>query len=316
MKKQIFHLYFNDDFDGVSSAALFFYFVNKKWPGKYKFKYNLAVFKPGCQGEWTGKKLPEPSAVFDFRYHPGASWWFDHHESSFIYKSQKKNFRNTNQKGWDPKRKSCCGLVLDHLSGYFNFEFPDYLKELAKEADIIDSAGYKSAKEALAPKDPAIILSNVLPLGFSIEDAKVWIESLASGPMSEVMKLDLTKKRMLKAERVINKAIEEAKNSSKIIGDTVFLPGGKIFSKFAVYLVYPKAYYAVIVSDMGEYYHIGAGKNPWLKVQDQKDISEIMKKFGGGGHINVGATEVKTKREALQIAEKVVEMLNSKVIRL
>ncbi|MDP3954213.1 MAG: hypothetical protein Q8Q06_02240 [bacterium] len=316
MKKQIFHLYFNDDFDGVSSAALFSYFVNKKWPGKYKFKYNLAVFKPGYQKEWIGKKLPEPSAVFDFRYHPDAGWWFDHHESSFIYESQKKNFKNTAQKAWDKNRKSCCSLILNHLSGYFNFEFPGYLKELAKEADIIDSAGYKSAKEALEPKESAIKLSNILPLGFSTKDAKAWIESLASGPMSEVMKLDLTKKRMLKAERIISKAIEEAKNFSKVIGDTVFLPGGRIFSRFAVYLVYPKAYYAVIVSDVGEYYHIGAGKNPWLEVRDQKDISEVMKKFGGGGHVNVGATEVKTKKEALQIAEKVVEILNSKAVKL
>jgi len=310
MSKQSFNIYLNDDFDGISSAAVFLYFINKKWPGKYKFKYSLAVFKPGYRESWIRKKLSKPSAVFDFRYHPDADWWFDHHGTSFIFEAQKKSFKSTKQKVWDEDSKSCCGLVLKHLAKSFNFEFPGYLKKLARQADIIDAAGYKSARHALMPEEDAIKFSNFLPLGFTSGEAGVWVEKLSSEPMAKVVSIGSVRSRIKKAEKVIVESIENARNNSRILGKTILLFGGKVFSRFAVYYVYPKVPYAVIVSDKSGYYHIGAGKNPWLKIKNQKDLSKIMKEFGGGGHLNVGATEVKTKKEALQIAQKVVEILN------
>src|SRR3989344_1690112 len=148
--KETFSLYFDGDFDGISSATAFLYFINKKYPESYKFNFEALGYKPDYKEWWPNKKLDSPSAVFDFRYHKDADWWFDHHKTSFLSEDDKQHFEKTegnHQKVWDPDAKSCCGLLVRHISRQFNFTFPERILSLAKWTDVTDSAGFSSLEE-------------------------------------------------------------------------------------------------------------------------------------------------------------------------
>ncbi|PJE51375.1 MAG: hypothetical protein COV29_01320 [Candidatus Yanofskybacteria bacterium CG10_big_fil_rev_8_21_14_0_10_36_16] len=311
--QETFTIYMNDDFDGVSSAAVFLYFINKKYPGKYKFKYELLIYKPGYEKWWKNKKLSNPCAVFDFRYHPGADWWFDHHETSFFDNKDKKHFQETKnkKKRWEADAKSACGVVLRHLSQEFDLKFPKHIKEMTKLADLIDSFGYKTAKDSISFKNGAYALSKSFLIYITDSYGGHVAELLSEKPIDEAVKDRQVSLSIKKTESLIMDSINEAKKNSEKIGKVVYLETKNPLTRHNIlYFISPSSAYSVVMTKHNNYYHIGVGYNMWSKHENKKNIAEILKKYGGGGHKGVGATEVGSRKEALQIVKNMVKILN------
>ena len=64
------------------------------------------------------------------------------------------------------------------------------------------------------------------------------------------------------------------------------------------------------ILDKGGEYKVGIGSNKWSKETPRRDLGEIAKSYGGGGHKGVGALFVKTREEAMRIADEIISKLN------
>jgi nanoRNase/pAp phosphatase (c-di-AMP/oligoRNAs hydrolase) len=62
----------------------------------------------------------------------------------------------------------------------------------------------------------------------------------------------------------------------------------------------------------GKLFHLGVGENPWAANKGKIHLGELVKKYGGGGHLSVGATDLNTKGEADRAREEILKVLNKK----
>lgn len=314
-----YHLYFHDDFDGPASAAIFVDFFKKR--GGRIISFNPIDYAQISKEAWPKFKFKEPFVMVDFLYHPKAGWWVDHHVTTFTEAIWRKRFKNDNQHWFNGDFKSCCSLVLDFLKKKHGYKPPKYIEKLAKWGDIIDSASYKSAKQAIEAREGAIILALLLddnsgdlsPRALMLKE-KI-IKSLAEKDIDLIVKESLVKKLIADLRRKRAKRMPKRKDitlfKNVLFSDNTNLD--TLYSHYFGYYLYPKIRYSVYIKklDSNNYpYHVGCGRNPWLKDGTGLNLGRLMKKFNGGGHHDVGGTETKTKSEALEIADKLIKYLN------
>ncbi|MBI2670208.1 MAG: hypothetical protein HYX20_03640 [Candidatus Yanofskybacteria bacterium] len=311
-----YHLYYHNDFDGTASGAIILNFLYSR--GDSIASFNPIDYTPKLIASWVGYKFKKPFILVDFRYHPKADWWFDHHEVSFprLVKTEwKKHFRNDQTHCWDRKRKSCCGLILAHLKKHFGFKLPKHIAELAKWADIIDAAGYKSAREAISYSKPAFQLMAIVTDENNSKNTHDLIKKLAEKSMAKIVKEPRIKTRVSDFILKLKKLIKDLKTISKPYGSTIFFDVSDIspdVSHYMSYFLYPSVKYSVILKrgKGNDYYHLGVGKNPWIGQSEKTNIGELMSKYKGGGHKNVGATQSNSKKEIMKITGEIIEYLN------
>src|SRR5713226_3832465 len=91
-------LYFHSPcFDGVVSSVVAgdFLETNEGWsferfcPVNYDFRAN-----------WLSAELHTPCAVVDFLYHPQATFWADHHPSTFVTLEARTDFEQRKDRRW------------------------------------------------------------------------------------------------------------------------------------------------------------------------------------------------------------------------
>ncbi|MEK7154108.1 MAG: hypothetical protein AAB792_00935, partial [Patescibacteria group bacterium] len=275
-------------------------------------------YSPTLKKNWANFKFREPFIIIDFLYHPKASWWFDHHPTSFARKVWREKFKGDKNHVFDLIKKSACDLMAGHLKKEFNYKLPKFITGLIKWATIIDSASYKSAKEAIESRQPAIKLALALdPINFKARAMAKYFEaiikSLACEPIAKTVQIPIVKKEIRRIEKK-NKEAEQVFGKISVLTDkVVFIDGTKTgaqLSNFFGYYFYPEIDYAATLEFYGKYYHLIVGKNPWKKIPARVHIGEMLNKYGGGGHRTVGGVERKTKSEILKIAEEVIEYLN------
>ena len=63
--------------------------------------------------------------------------------------------------------------------------------------------------------------------------------------------------------------------------------------------------------DKGGEFKIGIGSNKWSEERSTIDLGGLARKYGGGGHKGVGALFVKSRDEALRIANEIIDFLNT-----
>jgi hypothetical protein len=198
-----YDIYFHNDFDGRASAAVMLAFLRKRGDtvGRY------VPLDLGIKPKWPTMKIGNPSIVVDFPYHPKATFWFDHHETSFAEGKLQKSFRTNQRHFWEPSYPSCCSLVLDTLTHKFGFKAPKHLKELARWLDVIDGANYQSAKEALRLDVPAVQISYFIERHVRKQRPLEWlIQKMSRSPVGVVAK----DARVRKGMRPLKKAFAAA----------------------------------------------------------------------------------------------------------
>lgn len=313
-----YHIYFHDDFDGTASAVVFLDFFKKR--GDELVSFNPINYAPGLKKNWADFKFKTPFILVDFMYHPKAAWWFDHHETSFINSDWKKKYKDDDAHAFDPSYKSGCGLTLACLKKKYKYKAPKNIQELVRWGDVIDSAGYKNAKQIVERKESALRFMSFLDSLDRTNQKKYQtkisgiIKQLATKSIGDIISQPIVAKKI--KEYSVN-----AEASVKVFKDLAVLKNRVVFidktdneisgSHFLAFYLYPKSFYSVSISKYGGYYHLSVGDNPWNRARDVDiNIGEIMIKYGGGGHKGVGGAESKTKKEIMRIVEEIIEYLN------
>ena len=175
-------------FDGLASAALFTRFRDSICgTASYSYRscgYGLKQTKP--EGILTG----DENAILDFRFCPAEqlTWYFDHHRTAFSNDTDKQVFQSREDSGryyFDADYTSCTQLIADVAKEHFQFEDPK-LEELIRWADIVDSAGFESAEQAINRQDPIKQLVSVVEHYGDDRFLKKLVPRLLEQPLVEV----------------------------------------------------------------------------------------------------------------------------------
>ena len=60
----------------------------------------------------------------------------------------------------------------------------------------------------------------------------------------------------------------------------------------------------------GNLWYLGVAANPWRRPANKLDLGALMREYHGGGHKDVGATEFKTRDEAVEAFREINILLN------
>ncbi len=312
-----YHLYFHGGcFDGAMSAALMSHFLAEQ--GESIASLNACRYQSDFAAIWEGFVFKKPFAVLDFRYHPQADWWFDHHGTTFLKADWQANFKSDRQRYLDPDYPSCFGMTINFLKKHYHYQPSAILQELEPWADKIDSADYQSAEEAVSIKswvqELMLLNSNydlIDPDGYADLQKKI-IENVASGEIKGLLSgpyhsaVDQLKSRLWRSREVYKKEAV-IKEKVSFMDQTV---EEILFDNFLGYSLFPQLPYSASISKSTTDFHLHIGRNPWFRPASTLHIGELMKKYGGGGHEGVGGAEVKTKEEALRIIQELIDYLN------
>src|SRR3989344_592752 len=247
-----YDIYFHNDFDGRASAAVMLAFFISRGDTVARFLPVDYTIKPHWTKEDFFKKkniaggAGNPAVVVDFLYHPGATFWFDHHETTFKQASWEKRFKPDRSHRIDAAYPSCCHLVLDSLVKGFGFKPPSHIRELARWLDVVDGAFYKSARQTIEMKEPALQINEFIER-YKGENSLSWlIELLATRTLSRAAK----DSRVARAVSAIRKKragdLSFYRRSLRHDGKTVYLdltvhPGREL--RFAPFFLHPDVTY-------------------------------------------------------------------------
>jgi hypothetical protein len=319
-----YDIYFHNDLDGLASAALMLNFLRSRGDRiehyvpvdfrlrRHWLKDNFFADHKLIKGKQNG------AIVVDFLYHPKAVFWFDHHPTTFQRKDWRDNFKQSKYFNWNPKYKSCYSLVLDSLTKNFGYKPPPHLKKLALWLDVVDSADYKSIKQWMEMKEPALELDAFVDrYGSSPGLTTRFINELSTRPVSKIVKQPRIKRGIASVRLALKKAAAFYKKHTVQLSNRViftdFTSDRRGFSnfRFLAYYVCPAALYAIrlFINDDG-LYHISVGVNPEKRRRNKIHLGRLMAHFsGGGGHKDVGAAEFNSKKTAENAVKKIAAKL-------
>lgn len=259
------HILYHDDFDGAASAAVLGYYL-KDTGLESSLKYVPVDY--GSQLIWTALTPPrrdarnEEFAVVDFKYHPNATYWFDHHPDPFQDESWMQHFlrRQLVERllAWR-KTPSCAHLIAKEL--YLAHEFT----ELVAAADMIDRAEYPTIEDFFQPKRPEIQLSHAWHSYHDLEKTRI-IELLEGQDLEAAAALNPLK--VVDAIATNLEALDAVSPYMELRGEVVLVDvvaAGLPYVRFAPFYYFPNALYAITAYAADHDVRLGFGKNPWIE---------------------------------------------------
>lgn len=309
-----YDIYFHDDFDGRASAAIMLAFLKNRGDNVKRFTPLTYEIKP----RWAAMRFPRPAVILDFYFHPKAAFWFDHHPTAFIKPEWKKAFRRTKYRRLDPSYASCCHLALDALRTGFGFRPPQHLRELSRWLDVIDGANYRSARQTIEAKEPALRLREFIEEKQHATGANEQIiELLSTKAVSAIIREPRIKREVALIQRKKSAALKFYRKNLRLYGRLAVIRLSRSIAfdvRFAPYYFHPQLLYALRFVRLGwNMYHIGLGANPWRRKENKIDIGRFLReRFGGGGHRDVGGAEFESRAAAAQAAREVIAFFGKK----
>lgn len=276
------------DLDGVVSAALL----------SYKTGITNIKFVPSTDRQ----KIDKKTIIADLEYSSRCGMWFDHHISNKTDKKVKGSF---------VLEKSCARVIFNYYKG----DFSDYFKKLVEQLDKADSGEF--TKQDVQQQSPLYIL-NMVALYYRFKNKKLknkflnklLEQILQEKQIEEIITEDLTKKIINDFKKEIKKSSDYIKDKKKIINDKILYiehPKNMIINTFGLYLQYPKITYFIMVRTIDKKIGILIIKNKFENVPS-KNIGEIMKKYGGGGHPEIGGCRI-PKKDKNKIIPEIIKAL-------
>ena len=304
-------IYHHSDFDGAVSAAIFCDFI-KNYQGYEEDIRFVPVNYPSMD---VIHKPGDVFTVLDFQYLDGATWFFDHHKTSFRDESHKERMDNK-QLFWDPESKSNVGLIYRSLCEVYHYERD--LIDLVKWSDIIDSAGYESVEQALDYSIPALKIHAALfyadtANNFTVSDFIKYLleydfdlEKISEIPIVRF----LAKEAEVKIDRdssAYSKNLDVHEHGKVITWDTSTYFRNP--NRFIPFLLEKNSYYSIGIRKSSSGYEIAYGKNPWCKKKSIVNTGKVLKDlFGGGGHFDVAGASFKDYNSARQAQLQLIEI--------
>ncbi len=313
-------LFHNNCFDGACSASLFTRFHRECIGTASEYRYTGLMHRAGTQfndSEFDG----DENAIVDFKYanSPKVTWWFDHHQSAFLTKDDRRHFEAEQkanaahpQKFFDPAYTSCTGLIADIARGRFGFNTAG-LEDLLLWADIIDGAKFESADAAVGLAAPAMKLMMAIESTTDLTFIPRLIPLLTSQSLVDTLQENFVQEhvqpRLEKHHRDITLLRSRAAVEHGVITFDITDQPTEGYNKFIPYYLLPEGVYVVGLSKSSFRTKISVGTSPWttVPVEHLANIAAICERYGGGGHARVGAISVPIDRhdEAKRIAAEV-----------
>jgi hypothetical protein len=274
-------------------------------------KYQEFVYKPvdfDLKNDWLNMRLEQPAAILDFFYHPDASYYYDHHESSiaeqFFGTSAVDNEEmclNTNFKSTPSILKYKFGLTFD-FSAY---------SALLQWSDVIDNCEYTSPKDLYDSQETYILVNKLICFyqdQNNNEEIIRMIPYILDAPHVYLKEKHTLLEEISQKERQI---IQSLHKTMKIEHNLIFVDQSEInfaVQRFIAYYFYPDLDYQIIIYRKNADYMVNFGRNVWKKFQS-KNLGEIAQRYGGFGRKDVGGILVKTHSEALALVKQITEDL-------
>ena len=288
-------------FDGMASAAAFTRLF-RATRGDADFVYRACDYGTGGSAVPAAWLDGDENAILDFRYTAldRLTWWFDHHGTAFRDDADRARFEggHPRERHYDPSYGSCTRLIRDVAASQFGVTMPE-LDELVRWAEIIDTAGFPSAEAALDRSAPAMRLMTVIE---HFGDAKLLtslVPRLLAHPLDEIATSDDVTALYAPLAAMRTAALARLEKAGVVRENVAFAdlsadPSAPV-EKFGMYLLFPAAHYAVVLSRGNAQVKISVGWNPWTNATRTHHIGEICQRFGGGGHPVVGAIAIVPK---------------------
>lgn len=286
---------YHRDFDGAASAAMLMAALHVLGQEQ---EFDFMSVDYGDSLGWDREPMPGavdgPFAVVDFQYHPGASYWFDHHPTAFPSDEWRELYDFTTQHDiwgvrWDPNAPSCAHMIWDSMPiGMQGFFAP-----LRDAADLIDRAAYPTPEDYFKATRPEIGLSQAFPLLTDVERTAVIAElarcDLPGAVATVESKVAEAVRENLRELDLVSRYCE--RRTHTVILDCVQAGTGLV--RFAPFYYHPDAKYALTLYASGSDVRIALGKNPWLAfdpVAEGVHLGELARQTGGGGHAFAAGT--------------------------
>jgi len=323
-----YDIFFDDDFDGRASAAVLLNFfkqrkdrVERLVPVDHYLK--PAWVKPDALKRIAAKAKKgkkNPVIIVDFYYHPAAAMWFDHHPTTFLKRSWEDRFKPSATHHFAPEYASACHLVMDALAEYHGYRPPKHIRELANWLDIWDRAQFRSARQTIQLKEPALQVNAFLghnkKAGHAVSG---WlIKLLAEKGLAAAARDRRVRGAMKQIKKDVIRCIEFYKKHMEVRKKVLFIDvtglKNQVHHRFTSFYLRPNILFVITRrEEVPGVYKFSVGANPWKNERNPLHIGSLLRKYGGGGHKNVGGAEVKGEKAAHRLTEFLVTMLNNAV---
>ena len=283
-------IYFHSPcFDGIVSAILAWDFGEKvlKWTVE-----DLQPVNYKLRSSWLRETLVEPCAVVDFLYHPQASFWADHHATTFLTPEAKRDFKQKDNPhfAYDPKASSCAQLLWGHLKTAFGYRNRRYAP-LVAWATKTDAARYASVQEAIEGTAPALRINCTLAYGDGDGYSVFLVRQLRNEPVEVVAGLPEVRTRYERFQNDVHQGLELFESRARLERGVVVFDlkaENTLVPRYAPYYFFPNAPYSAGIIRRDDTTTITAMRNPWRRVTSIH-LGRLFERFGGGGHPRVGS---------------------------
>lgn len=317
-------LYHGNCFDGLVSAAIFTRFYREHRHPEAEVTHRPLTHG---QGDPYGPEHDltfdaEENAVLDFRYSPSPrlSWWFDHHQSTFLAPEHRQHFeahpRPTHC--FDPAAPSCAGLLARHLSATHCFDAAPFAEHVAW-ADLIDAARFASPAQAVELVEPALQLMTLLESAPSPALVAQMLEGLTREPIDHVHALPEVQRALRPVLERHRQTIERFRARLELERGVAYVDlsadGVSGFNKFIPYALAADVRYTVVLTCSTTRAKVSVGSNPWRRPEPLTNIADLCARYGGGGHAVVGAVSMPPAEleRARQAAREIAALLRASV---
>ncbi len=303
-------LYFHSPcFDGIVSAVIASDFLEAHY--RWNFERFCAV-DYNDRACWLSRELHSPCAVVDFIYHPQATFWADHHSTTFLTADAKRDYdrrRNAPTIFYNDRMGSCSKLLWHQLKDRFDYRNQVY-SDIVEWAEKIDSARYSSVTEAVFGDAPALRIRASLGVNPEPEFFDRLIGELRVKPLEEVASLPQVEIRASELRSQVQEGLARLKNNIRIDDNGIVSfdvdSAGVAISRYAPYLFFPDGRYSAGVVRSSAGAKITAMRNPWRDFPSV-NLGKIFERFGGGGHERVGAVLVPDAEEAAATLDGIID---------
>ena len=299
-------LYHDHCFDGAASAAFFSRFIADRLHPGAEFAYT-GMSHVAAQSFEDSLFDGDQNAIVDFKYatNPKLTWWFDHHQSAFLSPADHEQFRQLKaaadpraaQLYFDPTYRSCTQYIADVTREQYGFAPPD-LAELVHWADIVDSARYSNAREAVELGSAALKIVLIIEAAKGPGTVQRLIRLMQSKSLDEIvadpLMVDLYQPLYDRHRRTIDLIRQRASCEKGVVYFDLVGEDVEGYNKFIPYYLFPEAVYTVSVSEQSFRTKVSVGSNPWVTQPLEHNLASICERYGGGGHAKVGAISFPT----------------------
>lgn len=298
-------------FDGMASAAVFSCLLRHLRPGEpLDYKILSCGYGPNLSMVPEGWLDGHENAILDFRYTPSpkVTWYFDHHLTAFGSEAERAaaiagaaaSKDEAPQVYHDAQYGSCTRLLADTARDVYGADVRG-LADLVRWAEIIDTARFESAEDAVRRDEPVLQLAAVVEQHGDRPFLERAVPMLAARNVEDVARDGWVQELYGPIAKLHEALTERVKARSRRVGRVVMTDLSdapmEISAKFVSYALFPECMYSVTLSRSKQHYKLAVGYNPWCGEPCRHNIASICKRYGGGGHPVVGAATFKLSDE-------------------